>query len=94
MGRVLKHCFPDRKLDVSELRYLLSQLENNVRNSADAVILPVLPRSSTETIQSNTVARLDSERLPAQEGVVLEEIATLHEDLGCMLRDSKGDYRK
>ena len=94
MNKVLKRCFPDRKLDVVDLRDILSQLESKARNGSDAVSLPILPPAKTESLSPRTVQKPDSEQQAAQEGVMLEEIASLHEDLGCMMRDPSGEYRE
>ena len=91
MTKVLQHCFPGRKLDVPELRNVLSQLESNSSDGSDAVSLPLLSPPRSESLRSSISHHGDPQ---TQEGVVLEEIASLHKDLGCMMRDSSGEYRE
>ena len=94
MNKVLKHCFPDRKLDLPELRNVLSQLESKSSDGSEAISLPVLSPPGSESIRSSISHQPETADAQTQEGVVFEEIASLHKDLGCMMRDSSGEYRK
>ena len=94
MNKVLNHCFPGRTLDLAELRNVLSQLESKSSDGSDFVPLPILSRTRSESVRSSISHQQANVDLQTQEGVVLEEIASLHKDLGCMMRDSSGEYRE
>jgi hypothetical protein len=90
----LKQSYPGRTLDLSELRGILSELETRPeeasenRLSAVTSNYPTPDRSSTSTRQQPEAANT-----AAQEGISLDEVTHLHEDLGCLLRDPTGEYR-
>lgn len=95
MSKVLNHCFPGRKLDVQELRNVLSQLERKAANGGDSASNNGPSPSKPDTVASIRSRQPESvtSNASAEDNVVLEEIAHLHEDLGCMMRDSSGEYR-
>ena len=94
MSKILKYCFPERKLDLSELRNVLSELEGKSRHGSDAVSLPAVSPTKSDSLRTSSSQQPETMNSQNQEGVVLEEIAHLHEDLGCMMRDSSGEYRE
>ena len=93
MNKILTHCFPGRKLDLPELRNVISQLDNNPGAASDSGSTTVTSPPRSESMRSSVGQQADTAPSLSQEGVVLEEIAHLHEDLGCMMRDSSGEYR-
>lgn len=91
MTEVLKHCYPDRKLDLHELRAVLNELEGSSGSYSESSSVHQASPSKPEPVQSSI--NRSAENGAAQEGVALEEIASLHKDLGCMMRDSSSEYR-
>jgi hypothetical protein len=93
MSQVLKHCYPDRKLDLDELRIVLNELETNSGSHGGSTGGSPISPSRGKPMDSNFNRTVTNGQSVAQEGVPLEEIASLHADLGCMMRDSTGLYR-
>lgn len=93
MTKILQHCYPERKLDLLELRNVLNDLEGNTGTHSESSSVHQASPSKPETTQSIMNRASENGQAAAQEGVALEEIASLHEDLGCMMRDSSGEYR-
>jgi hypothetical protein len=93
MSKVLKHCYPDRKLDLDELRIVLNELETNSGSHGGSSGGSPTSSSRGKLMDSNFTGASANGQSVAQEGVPLEEIASLHADLGCMMRDSTGLYR-
>ena len=97
MSKIIKHCFPDRSLDLLDLRALSEELDSKhgdgsgARSVGSASLSPPKPDPGN-TQRTNGTAGTAPPR--QHTGLVLEEIAALHEDLGCLMKDSRGEYRK
>lgn len=93
MARLIAHHYgPD--LDLPTLRNLASGIGPSSDSSPDQMPTPNVGTSpaKTESTQSDVHGPVAEKQEP-QEGVALDEIDSLHEQLGCMLQDSSGEYR-
>lgn len=86
MVKILRHYLPDLQLSLPTLRSLSTQLEN--LSDKDAPLAPEC-QGSPETPASDG----DHAEVHVKESPSIEEIQTLHEQLGCLMIDSRGNYR-
>lgn len=95
MTRILKHYIPDRELNLPNLRAISSELELQTENEGHSGI-PVATAPGLETTASTAspVQEQSPMSVYVQDGLLLEEIGDLHEELGCMLIDSVGQHRE
>ena len=95
MRKILQHCYPNRELDLPDLRHMVDQLSNN--STDDKGIRESFPNHVSPTKSEHRQSLEVSAALPTDtqnpDGVVLEEIGQLHKELGCLLRDSNGTLR-
>jgi len=96
MVKLLKHYLPDRQLDLNTLRHLSSQLDEQssssrqLKSPVDSV--PPQPPEASATPAQEYDSTLAAGKFTNQ--LDLEELADLNEQLGCLLRDSRGQYRE
>ena len=95
MSKILKHCLPDRSLDLADLRALSEQLDLQQAkgNDTSSVGSATLSPAKSDSTQSRTTKDQQPVASQQQNGLVLEEIGSLHEELGCLMQDSRGEYR-
>lgn len=91
MQKILKHYLPDTDLTPATLRWIASQCEERQRGE-DLQASPVSNNSAAQVPRNGSVS--DPGPFEHEEDHGLHEIVTLHDDLGCMLADAQGQYRK
>lgn len=84
--RILEHFFPDRELNLVTLRAL-------AKDVADGKIASPVSEQ-TQGALTTEEAPLDDEGTPEEAEPVVESVNDLHEPLGCMMKDSRGRFRK
>ncbi|ETN46375.1 uncharacterized protein HMPREF1541_00559 [Cyphellophora europaea CBS 101466] len=93
MAKLIAHHYgPD--IDLTTLRTLAAGIDNSSDGSPNQMPTPSIGMSSTKSESIHSGAPDDVvEKQEPQEGVALDDIDSLHEQLGCMLKDSTGEYR-
>jgi hypothetical protein len=89
---VIHHYGPS--IDLPTLRGLVAQVDHSEDGTPNTLSTPSISISPSKSgpVPSQQNAST-AERQESETGVPLEEIDSLHEQLGCMLRDSSGEYR-
>jgi hypothetical protein len=93
MAKLINHHYgPD--IDLTTLRNLVAALDPSIDASPNQMPTPSMGISPTksESLQSDSNTSSVEKQEP-QDSVALDDIDSLHEQLGCMLQDSSGEYR-
>jgi hypothetical protein len=95
MQRILKHCFPGRDLTLPTLRSIASDCDQRRASDTTQPILASItaPSRETESISGGRATELNALPTHIEDDVDLQEIVDLHNDLGCMIADGRGEYR-
>lgn len=78
--KILQHFLPSQDLTLETLRTIAKDLENTPPGT------PPFPDKKDESSDSKT-EQMDTEG-------EIEEVSDLHEQLGCLMEDSSGEYRE
>ena len=92
MSRILRHQYPERFLDVSDLRMIVTEIETSPDSQhGNPSFSPEAVATSTSNDNSCQVGEAGTD---PESGILhLEEIQELDEDLGHLLLDSAGTFR-
>jgi hypothetical protein len=95
MGKILKHHYPNRSLDLAGLRALSKELfpDHCDDQELNEETEPCIIDADKEQVQKHSPSPRPTQPPAKQKGLVLEEIGPLHEELGCLMRDSKDEWR-
>lgn len=95
------YCFPGEELTTSNLRRLVSEQKKALSsNQADIstpniTIVERIPTHTSNPIDQNTILpRNRTKNQTEQQSILLPEIVNLRHDLGCLVVDAHGEYRK
>ena len=92
MSRILRHQYPERLLDVNDLRMIVTEIETSPDSQHEnPSFSPEAVATSTSNDNSYQVEEAGTD--PESEILHLEEIQALDEDLGHLLLDSAGTFR-
>jgi hypothetical protein len=91
MTKILRHYIPDIDINLSTLRSLTEELEHLSENDGEqAFEFSESPLNLQTPVEDQTV----HEVALSKDTPVIEEIGFLHEQLGCLMIDSGGNYRE
>jgi hypothetical protein len=82
--RILEHIFPDRELNLINLRAIAKDITEG------RLVNPL----SGQPIVASDEPSSDDEPSPEQSEPAVESVNDLHEPLGCMMKDSTGRFRE
>ena len=92
MAKLIKHHYgPD--IDLETLRSLTADIDDGTETSPTDPSATSPNPSPKKAESSAPPATPSPEKTDSQEGVPLEDIDSLHQQLGCMMQDSTGEYR-
>lgn len=95
MQKILKHYLPNTDLTPATLRSIASQCGEPQRDSSQSSSnLDAPVPLSASSAPGGKSERPEVTRHQRGDDLALQEIVNLHEDLGCMLADARGQYRK
>ncbi len=90
MTKILHYYIPDRQLDLPTLKSLAAELFE--KRPEDYEQPPLGQLESPPDLVSPIYDHNDVNS--SQDGPIIEEIGILHEQLGCLMIDSRGKYSK
>ena len=85
--RILRHVFPQHDLNLPTMKSIVGEIENGT----------LIPETRAESSPSKTSVQEEEINEPAHDsndGSTTDEISALHGQLGCLMVDSAGKYRK
>ena len=92
MSRILRHQYPERYLDVNDLRMIVARIETSPDSQHE--VPPFSPETEAPSTSNDKSYQGGEAETDPQSGILhLEEIQALHEDLGHLLLDSGGTFR-
>jgi hypothetical protein len=99
------NCFPDEELTIPNLRRLIDENKKPALQQTDistptmslvevSAVNPITDRGDEPLDQGEILLQDVGNDQVEEEEILLPEIVNLHHDLGCLLADAHGEYRK
>lgn len=92
MQTILRHYLPEAELTLPTLRTMASRCDEQQSRGSLLQLTPGSSDSPASPRESMPVEDLTSAL--AEEDDALEEVVSLQKELGCLLADARGEYRK